>query len=164
MINSHRGPSIDTSCRVSVHFPIFPSCFRVEDFQKSTNQKQELPVATMFVSGSRQNEQSLQKDLPQMLPTKFRFIWQSGFKGEDIQKSINQKQELPVAAIFVYGSGRIEHSLQRTSHICFLPSFGSFGQAVSEEKIFKNRPIRKKNCLWRPCLLMDRDEMSKHYR
>jgi hypothetical protein len=69
-----------------------------------------------------------------------------------------------VAAIFVYGSGRIEHSLQRTSHICFLPSFGSFGQAVSEEKIFKNRPIRKKNCLWRPCLLMDRDEMSKHYR
>jgi hypothetical protein len=40
---------------------------------------------------------------------------------------------------------------------------GSFGQAVSEEKIFKNRPIRKKNCLWRPCLLMDRDEMSILY-
>ena len=37
-------------------------------------------------------------------------------------------------------------------HRCFLPSFGSFGQAVSEEKIFKNRPIRNKNCLWRPCL------------
>jgi hypothetical protein len=30
---------------------------------------------------------------------------------------------------------------------CFLPSFGSFGQAVSE-KIFKNRPFRNKNCLW----------------
>ena len=42
-------------------------------------------------------------------------------------------------------------------------SFGSFGQAVSE-KIFKNRPIRNKNCLWRPCLVMDRDEMSKLYR
>jgi hypothetical protein len=41
-----------------------------------------------------------------------------------------------------------------------LPSFGSFGQAVSEEKNFLNRPIRNKNCLWRPCLLMDRDEMS----
>jgi hypothetical protein len=35
---------------------------------------------------------------------------------------------------------------------------------VSEEKIFKNRPIRNKNCLWRPCLLMDRDEMSNLYR
>jgi hypothetical protein len=34
----------------------------------------------------------------------------------------------------------------------------------SEEKIFKNRPIRNKNCLWRPCLLMDRDEMSNLYR
>jgi hypothetical protein len=33
-------------------------------------------------------------------------------------------------------------------------------QAVSEEKIFRNWPIRKKNCLWRPRLLMDEDEMS----
>ena len=44
---------------------------------------------------------------------------------------------------------------KRTCHRCFLPSFGSFGQAVSEEKICKNRPIRNKNCLWRPCLVMD---------
>jgi hypothetical protein len=39
-----------------------------------------------------------------------------------------------------------------------------FGQAVSEEKILKNRSIRNNNCLWRPCLLMDRDEMSNLYR
>jgi hypothetical protein len=31
-------------------------------------------------------------------------------------------------------------------------------------RFFKNRPIRNKNCLWRPCLLMDQDEMSKLYR
>jgi hypothetical protein len=42
----------------------------------------------------------------------------------------------------------------------FHPSFGSFGQTVLEEKNFKNQPIRNKNHLWRPCLLMDRDEMS----
>ena len=36
-----------------------------------------------------------------MLPTKFRFIWLSGFGGEDFFKSANQKQELPVAAMFV---------------------------------------------------------------
>ena len=37
-----------------------------------------------------------------MLPTKFRFIWPSGFRGEDLLKSanLNQKQELPVAAMF----------------------------------------------------------------
>ena len=75
-----------------------------------------------------------------------------------------QKQELPVATMFVNGSGRNEQSLQKTFHRCFLPNFGSFGQAVSEEKIFFNRPIRNKNCLWWPCLLMDRDEMSNLYR
>ena len=99
-----------------------------------------------------------------MLPTKFRIIWTSGFRGEDFQKSTLQKQELPVAAMFDNGSGRNEHSLQRTFHRCFLPRFGSFGQAVSEENNFNNRPIRNKSCLWRPCLLTDRDEMSNPYR
>ena len=36
-----------------------------------------------------------------MLPTKFRFIWPSGFREEDFVKSANQKQELPMAAMFV---------------------------------------------------------------
>jgi hypothetical protein len=39
-----------------------------------------------------------------------------------------------VAIMYVNGSGRNEQSLQRTFHRCFLPSFGSFGQVVSEEK------------------------------
>ena len=98
-----------------------------------------------------------------MLPSKVRFIWPNGFRGK-FSKSVNQRQESPVAVMFVNGSGRNEQSLQRTFHRCFQPSFGSFGQVVSEEKIFKNRPIRNKNCLWRPCLLMDRDEMSNLYR
>jgi hypothetical protein len=44
----------------------FPITFRFiwpcgsrEDFFKSANQKQELPMAAMFVNGSEQNEQSL---------------------------------------------------------------------------------------------------------
>ena len=48
-----------------------------------------------------------------MHPTKFRFIWQSGFRGEDF---------------------------------------------------FRNQQIRNKNCLWWPCLLTDRDEMSNRNR
>jgi hypothetical protein len=43
-----------------------------------------------------------------MLPTKFRFIWPCGFRGEDLKKIVNQKQELPVAAMFVNGSGQNE--------------------------------------------------------
>jgi hypothetical protein len=69
-----------------------------------------------------------------------------------------------MAAMFVNGSGRNEQTLQRTFQRCFLPSYGSYGQTVAEEKNFKNQPIRNKNRLWRPCLLMDRDEMSNIYR
>jgi hypothetical protein len=46
-----------------------------------------------------------------MLPIKCQFIWSSGFKGEDFKKSANQKQELPVVAMFVNASGRNEQSL-----------------------------------------------------
>jgi hypothetical protein len=35
-----------------------------------------------------------------MLPTKFRFIWPNGFR-EESKNSANQKQESPVAAMFV---------------------------------------------------------------
>jgi hypothetical protein len=45
-----------------------------------------------------------------------------------------------------------------------MQSFGTFGQAVSEEKILKSRPIRNKNCLWWPCLLTDQNKMSNHNR
>jgi hypothetical protein len=46
-----------------------------------------------------------------MLPTMFRFIWQSGFRGQDFLKSANQKQELPMVAMFVNGSERNEQYL-----------------------------------------------------
>jgi hypothetical protein len=47
-----------------------------------------------------------------MFPTKFRFIWPSGFRGEDLKQSANQKQELPMAAMLVNGSGKNEHFLE----------------------------------------------------
>jgi hypothetical protein len=55
MSNLYRGPPIDASYQVSVHLA---KRFRRE-LLKSANQKQALPVAAMFVNGSRRNEQSL---------------------------------------------------------------------------------------------------------
>jgi hypothetical protein len=46
-----------------------------------------------------------------MLPAMFRFIWLSGYRGEDFSKSTNQNQELLVVALFVNKSGRYELSL-----------------------------------------------------
>jgi hypothetical protein len=61
-----------------------------------------------------------------MLPTKFWFIWPSGFGGEDFFNSANQKQELPVVAMFVNRSGQNEQFLERIFHRCFISSFSSF--------------------------------------
>ena len=71
-----------------------------------------------------------------MLPIKVWLIWQLGFRGENFEKSKNQKQELPVVAMFVYESGRSEHSLYRIFHRCFLPSVGSFCTSVFQGRRF----------------------------
>jgi hypothetical protein len=48
--NLYRGPSIDASYQVSVH--LAKRLIRREEFSKSANQKQESPMAAMFVNGS----------------------------------------------------------------------------------------------------------------
>jgi hypothetical protein len=52
----YKGPAKDASYQVSIHLA---KRFQRLFFQKSINQKQELPVAAMFVNGSKLNEQSL---------------------------------------------------------------------------------------------------------
>ena len=98
-----------------------------------------------------------------MLPTKFHIIWPSSFRGKAVLEIDQQESRIGYGG-HVNGSKRNKQFLQRPFHRCFLPRFGQFGQAVSEQKIFRNRPIRNKNCLWWPCLLMDRDQMSNLYR
>ena len=58
MSNIYKGPSKDASYQVSIHLA---KRFQRRQFffKKSTNQKQELPVAVMFANGSELNEQSL---------------------------------------------------------------------------------------------------------
>jgi hypothetical protein len=46
-----------------------------------------------------------------MIPTKFRFIWTSASEKTIFKKSTNQKQELPVVAMFGNRSGRNGQSL-----------------------------------------------------
>jgi hypothetical protein len=49
-----------------------------------------------------------------MFPTKFRFNWLRSFREEDFKKSTDQKQELPVVAMFVNESGRNDFSSETT--------------------------------------------------
>ena len=52
----YKGPDIDASCQISVHLA---KRFQRKKFSTSANQKQESPMAAMFVDGSGRNEQSL---------------------------------------------------------------------------------------------------------
>ena len=79
--------------------------------------------------------QSLERTAQRCFLPSFSSFGQMASEEKNLKKSSNQKQESPVAVMFVNGSGRNEQLLQRTFHRCFLPSLGSFGQAVSEEKI-----------------------------
>ena len=121
---------------------IWPSGFR-EDFMKSANHKQELPVSATFFNESYRNEQSLQRTFHRCFMQSFGSFGRADVEEKIFYKSTNQKKELPVAAMFVNESNRKEHSLQGTYHRCYLQSFGSFGQAVSEEKIFQKSTNQK---------------------
>jgi hypothetical protein len=37
-------------------------------------------------------------------------------------------------------------------------------KGFQRRRFFRKQPIRNKNCLWQPCLLTDRNEMSSLYR
>ena len=73
---------IHNSYKVTIHYAFQ---FQRRFFQISANQKQEFPMMTMIF-----------RNLPQMIPVKYCFIWLSGFR----------EQELPMAVMFVNGLGR----------------------------------------------------------
>ena len=76
------------------------------------------------------------------------------------KKSTNQKQELSVVAFFDNGSGRNMQSLESTCHRCFLLSFGSSGQVVSEENIiFKS--ANQKQELPMVAMFVNRSELNE---
>ena len=55
----------------------------------------------------------------------------------------------------LYGGHSIDAFYQVSVHLA---------KHFQRNRFFRNRPIRNKNCLWRPCLLMDRDKMSNLYK
>ena len=92
-----------------------------------------------------------------MLPTKFRFIWPSGFRGEDFLETSQSETRIACGQWWpclltdrdemsiLYRGPAIDASYQVSVHLV---------KWFQRRRFLKNRPIRKKNCLWWPCLLM----------
>ena len=96
-----------------------------------------------------------------MLPTKFRFIWLSGFRVEHFfrNRPIRNKNCLWRPCLLtnhddmrnVHREPSIDASYQVSVHLA---------KRFQRRIFFKSWPIRNQNCLWRPCLLTDRDKMG----
>ena len=134
-------------------------------FKKSTNQKQELSVAAMFVNGSGRNEQSLQRTLQRCFQRSYGSFGQmvsekKNFKNQPIRNKnrlwrpclLKDRDELSN----IYRGLSIDASYQVLVHLA---------KRFQRRRLLKiGQSLRNKNCLWRPCLLMDWDKMSKLYR
>jgi hypothetical protein len=99
-----------------------------------------------------------------MLPTKIWFIWQRGFRGQDFRnRPIRNKNWLWQPYLLMdrdemsnlYRRPPIDASYQVAVHLA---------KRFQRRSFFRNQPIRNKNCLYWPCLLTDRDEMSNRNR
>ena len=99
-----------------------------------------------------------------MLSTKFQFIWESGFRGEDFLEINHSETKMACGGHVwtdrdemsnLYRGPSIDASYQVSVHLA---------KRFQRRRLFRNQPIRNKNGLWRPCLLTDRDKISNLYR
>jgi hypothetical protein len=100
-----------------------------------------------------------------MLPTMFRFIWPSGFRGEDFSKSANRKQELPVATMFVNESGQNMQSLDASYQVSVHLAEGFQRRRLKCEKLTDDgcQVMAKAHCLWQG-ELKKKCKLWKHYQ
>ena len=99
-----------------------------------------------------------------MLPTKFWFIWQSGFRGEDFFRnhSIRNKNCLWWPYLLTDRDEMSNHNRGLSIDAFYQVSVHLVKRF--QRRFFRNQPIRNKNCLWWPCLITDRNKMSNLYR
>jgi hypothetical protein len=100
-----------------------------------------------------------------MLPTKFRFIWPSGSRGKYLFRNLPTRNNnwlwLPILLTYrdemsiLYRRPSIDASYQVSVHLA---------KRFQRRRFFRNQPIRKNNCMWRPCLITVHNDMSKLYR
>ena len=99
-----------------------------------------------------------------MFHTKCRFIWLSGFRGEDFLEFDQSETRIACGGHYLlinraemsnlYRGPSIDASYQVSVHLA----------KRFQRRFFRNRPIRNKNCLWWPYLLTNWAEMCNLYR
>ena len=141
MSNLYRGPSKDDFYQISIH--LAKQLQRRRFFRNQPIRNKNCLWWPCLINRSGRNKQFLERTCHRCFLLNFGSFGQVVSEEKISFKSANPKQELSMAAMFVNGSELNEQLLQRTFQGCFLPSFGSFGKASSEEKIFQKSTNQK---------------------
>jgi hypothetical protein len=95
------------------------------------------------------------------------FIWPSDFRGKDFLEIDQSETRIACGGQwpFLLTDQNEMSNLQRgpSIHASYQVSI-HLAKQFQRRRFLRNRPIRNKNCLWRPCLLTDWDEMINLYR
>ena len=86
MSNIYRGPSIDASYHVSVHLA---KRFQRRRFSEINQPEKRIVYGGQVGKWIKTEWAIFVEDILWKLPTKFQFIWLSGFRGEDSNGKMN---------------------------------------------------------------------------
>jgi hypothetical protein len=89
MSNLYRGPSKDASYQVSIH--LAKRSQRRRFFLEINQSETKIAFGGHVCQRIRTKLAIIIKDFPRMIPTKFRLIWPSDFRGDDLLE-INQSE------------------------------------------------------------------------
>jgi hypothetical protein len=105
----NKPATVNASCQV--WFNLAKEFQRRRFFLSLANQKQELLSAAIFVGQTERNKETLWRTLHRCCMPSLAPFGQAVSEEKTFLTVANQKQELPLAAIFVGGTGRNEETL-----------------------------------------------------
>ena len=137
MSNLYRGPSIDASYQVSYHLAKRfqrKGCFRNRTIRNKNCLWRPCLLTDQNGMSNLYSGPSIDAYYQVLVHLAKQFQRRRFFRNQPIRN-----KHCLWRPCLLTDWDKMSNLYKRTSHRCFLPSFGSFGHALSEERIFRNR-------------------------
>ena len=149
---------------------MLPTKFRIiwssgfkEDFYKSTNQKQVLPVVAMLVNGSERNQQSQQRTFHRCFLPSFSTFGPTVSEGKNLKNHPIRNNNRMWRPCLLMDRDRMNNLYREPSINASYQVSDHLAKRFQRRRLLEIDQSETRIALWWPCLLMDRDEMSNRY-